>query len=174
MSTTAPSLEIERKYLIALNRSKGDFVALLHKHCPDVKAYKITQVYLNACEGERRVRKRVSEGKFEFFYTEKLPVSDVTRIEEERSITREEYLEYMQEADPTLNPIEKVRFVFQFDGQTFELDMYNFSKNKAILEIELPSEDTPVYLPPFVTVIKEVTGDKAYKNKSLAKTRCFA
>lgn len=169
-----PSLEIERKYLIALNQSKGDFMDLIKKHCSKLQVYKITQTYLAAEEGERRVRKRVSTGKIEFFYTEKFPHSSMSRVENERRITYEEYEEYLSEADPSLHAINKLRLKFIFEGQTFELDMYPFSKTKAILEIELPSEDTPVHLPPFVHVIKDVTSDKAYKNKNLAKTQAFA
>lgn len=51
--------------------------------------------------------------------------------------------------------------------------MYPSSKDKAILEVELASEDTYLELPDFVEVIKEVTQDAAYKNRNLAKNPFF-
>ena len=38
----------------------------------------------------------------------------------------------------------------------------------SVLEVELESEDTPLTLPPYITVLREVTGEKAYKNRALA------
>ncbi|KKU51958.1 MAG: hypothetical protein UX72_C0011G0002 [Parcubacteria group bacterium GW2011_GWA2_47_10] len=41
----------------------------------------------------------------------------------------------------------------------------------AVLEIELTEENDRVFIPPFIEVIKEVTGDSRYSMKSLAKKR---
>ena len=46
--------------------------------------------------------------------------------------------------------------------------MYEFLKDKAILEIELTTECTSVDIPDFIKVIKEVTDDEAYRNYSIA------
>lgn len=171
--TTGP-LEIERKFLISLEQTPAAFAAMLHYYCEKtLKVSTISQTYLIAEEGERRVRKRTTDGKTEFFYTEKFTISGIKRIENECEITEDEYTEYLSEADSKLKTIEKTRYTFQFDGQTIEIDIYAFSTDKAILEIELPSEDTAVSLPHFIHVIREVTEDKAYKNKSLAKTPCL-
>ena len=47
--------------------------------------------------------------------------------------------------------------------------MFPFWSDKAFLEVELPSEDTPVTPPDFVRVIREVTDDNRYTNHALAK-----
>lgn len=39
------------------------------------------------------------------------------------------------------------------------------------MEIELPSESAPVKLPPFLQILREVTGDEAYTNAAPAKAR---
>ena len=41
--------------------------------------------------------------------------------------------------------------------------------DRAILEIELQYEDEAATIPDYVDVIRDVSGEKAYKNKQLAK-----
>ena len=53
-------------------------------------------------------------------------------------------------------------------GKYIEIDVFPFWKDKAYLEIELISEDEKVEIPPFIEIIKEVTQDKRYTNKSIA------
>ena len=52
-----------------------------------------------------------------------------------------------------------------------EIDIFPFSKDKAILEIELNEEQQAFQLPNFIEVIKEVTDDDKYKNVNLAIKR---
>ena len=47
--------------------------------------------------------------------------------------------------------------------------MCPFWSDKAVLEIELSSEDTPISVPEQIHIIKEVTADDNYKNASLAR-----
>ena len=55
-----------------------------------------------------------------------------------------------------------------YSGQLFELDIYPFWNDRATLEIELSDENENFELPPFIEVIKEVTDDDRYKNRSLS------
>ena len=96
-------------------------------------------------------------------------VIDPERVEEyEREITREEYEKLIERRDPNCTFIKKVRHVFEYKGQTFELDVFPFWKNQAYLEIELPDTKTPIDIPDFIEVMREVTEDIAYTNHSLA------
>ena len=52
----------------------------------------------------------------------------------------------------------------------FEEEIYPFWKDKAIMEIELSSEEQQVRFPPEIKVIREVTDDPSFKNIALAKT----
>ena len=51
------------------------------------------------------------------------------------------------------------------------IDVYSFRQDKAIVEIELSSENTAVTFHDFIKVIKEVTDDPEYKNAALAKIK---
>ena len=72
-------------------------------------------------------------------------------------------------ADSSLKQVRKDRYCLTYNDQYYEIDIFPFWDDKAIMEIELKSEDEKVVIPPFIKVIKEVTNDNEYKNKSFAK-----
>ena len=156
--------EIERKFLI-----EYPDVAELEKlpHCQRVE---IIQTYLTAPEGEEsRVRQRGINGNYIYFQTTKKKVTDVKRVEVERRLSKDEYLRLLMDAAPDCRPIRKTRYCLTFDNQYFEIDVYPFWKDKAIMEIELSNEAAEIRFPDLIKVIREVTDDEAYKNASLAK-----
>lgn len=160
----ATPLEIERKYLIEYPN-----LAWLTSH-PDVAVSEITQTYLSSpCGEERRVRMRREGETVHYYYTVKRRVTAVTREEEEAAITEVQYNAYLTEADPNCHPLQKTRYCIPHEGMVLEIDVYPFWDQQAVLEVELLREDTPVALPPEIRVIREVTGEKAFKNSELAK-----
>ena len=114
-----------------------------------------------------------TDGVTKYFYTEKRFISAVTREENEREITREEYEKLRPEADMSLVPIIKTRHILEFSGQCFEIDSYPFSDELASMELELADEEQEIFFPPCAVIIKEVTGDKRYSNAALAKNNGF-
>lgn len=156
--------EIERKFLIEY----PDLDAL--EKLPNCQRVEIIQTYLNAPEGEEtRVRQRGVDGHYIYFQTTKKKISDVKRVEVERRLTQEEYLRLLMDADPSCRPIRKTRYCLTWENRYFEIDVYPFWKDKAIVEIELSDENSEIHFPKILNVIIEVTGDDAYKNASLAK-----
>ena len=163
-------LEIERKYLI--RRPDAATLTAL----PEVRADEITQTYLTMGEDgfSRRVRKRgTAERGWQYTYTRKRTVGFGERIELEDEITEAQYQALLQEAEPSMHTIRKVRYVFRHIGQVFELDVYDFSETTATLEIELPSIDTPVTLPEQIEILRDVTGEPGFSNFSLSKKLAF-
>ena len=49
------------------------------------------------------------------------------------------------------------------------MDVYPFWERTAILETELSDPTHHAEIPPFLTVIREVTGERAYTNRNLAR-----
>lgn len=157
-------LEIERKFLI-----EYPDVAELEK-LPNCQRVEIIQTYLSAREGEEsRVRQRGIDGNYVYFQTTKKPVSDMKRVEVERRLTKDEYLRLLMNADPNCRPIRKTRYCLTSENQYFEIDVYPFWQDKAIMEIELANETAEIRFPVQIKVIKEVTDDDSYKNASLAR-----
>ena len=156
--------EIERKYLIQYPNIKH------LEAMPNCKKVDIIQTYLVSEDGhEYRIRQRGKEGNYIYYKTIKKKISDIKRLELEKRLTKEEYLNLLMNADPSYRQIRKTRYCLTYDKFYYEIDIFPFWKDKAIMEIELKSEDEEVDFPPFIEVIQEVTNDERYKNRSLAK-----
>ena len=157
-------LEIERKYLIYYPNIK-ELEAM-----PNCTKVDITQTYLKSTDDvERRIRARGIDGDYLYYLTEKKKISELTRVETERKLTQDEYLELLMEADNKLHTIRKTRYCLSENNQYFEIDTYPEWDNQAIMEIELSSEDQEVKVPDFIHIVQEVTDDERYKNYSMAR-----
>ena len=156
--------EIERKYLISM--PDPDFLR------QNARSTEIVQTYLlpPAPHVNARVRKRGRNGDWTYTHTEKTRLSDLRRIENERRISREEYETLLQNADPDRNVIQKTRWVLPWKGQNFEIDIFPFWTDRALMELELEDEAQTIELPPRIRVLREVTADYRYLNSSLSKT----
>lgn len=163
--------EIERKFLIKM----PDPDMLKNLDC--VSKTNIIQTYLSSEEFgvERRVRQRGTEKEgYLFTKTEKRITEDPeVRIELEKIINVNEYVHLLTQADNTYHQISKKRTCFIYNNHFFELDIYPFSDEYAVLEIELGKAGESFELPHYFEVIKEVTTDKNFKNSSLAKNLRF-
>lgn len=154
--------EIERKYLI-----RYPDMELLNSRAEKTE---ITQIYLKTRDGRtERVRKRGFDGAYVYTHTQKTRISDVKRIELEREISEEEYTHLLEDADPARSVIQKDRYCLAYREQMFEIDVYPFWNDRAIMEIELDDEGQEIIFPPEIQIIREVTSDKRYTNSSLAK-----
>lgn len=159
-------LEIERKFLVEMPD-----LSLL-----DVRReVNILQIYLENGEGgsQRRVRKIIEKGDTRYVFTEKIFITPVTRKEMESEITREEFVKLLDQVRRDCVPIEKTRFCIYYKEQMFEMDVYPFSGELAILELELESPEQEIFFPPELSVIREVTGNTDYSNANLAKAGAF-
>lgn len=156
--------EIERKYLIKYPNIK------VLEEMPNCTKVDITQTYLKSTDDvERRVRARGIDGDYLYYLTEKKKVTNLKRVEVERKLTQDEYLRLLMEADNKLHTIHKTRYCLTENNQYFEIDIYPEWDDKAIMEIELSSEDEEIKIPKFIKIIKEVTDDNKYLNHEMAK-----
>lgn len=156
--------EIERKFLIKMpNLNK------LIKQA-NIRKVEIIQTYLKSNSlDEIRIRQRGEAGEYTYTKTIKRKVDKIKRIEIEKRISKNEYINLLMEADTNKKQIRKTRYCFLYKNQYFEMDIYPDWKNEAILEIELNDENQKITFPKFVEIIKEVTGDENYSNSGLAK-----
>ena len=156
--------EIERKFLM-----EYPDIEKLEK-LPNCQRVEIIQTYLTAPEGEEsRVRQRGADGNYIYIQTTKKKVTGLKRVEVERRLTKDEYLRLLMDADPNCRPIRKTRYCLTYDNQYFEIDVYPFWDDQAIVEIELNNENDEIRFPADIKVIKEVTEDESFKNASLAR-----
>lgn len=159
-------IEIERKFLIGI----PDIQMLSVK-----KEMDIIQTYLSSGKNnsQRRVRKIKENNSEKYFYTEKIFISPVVRDEKESEITRQKYDELIKDRRTDCASVIKKRICFDYMKQFFEMDIYPFSSEVAILELELENQSQEIFFPHCINVIKEVSGDNRYSNASLATAGAF-
>lgn len=156
-------VEIERKYIIEM----PDMTELskLAGYCRS----EITQTYLLSKPGEaRRVRERRYCDASVYTETVKVRIDKMSSEEREREITESEYRELLCEMKSGTKPIKKTRHSFPYGEITVEIDVYPEWERSCIMETELPSRDATPTLPPFIKILREVTGERGYSNADMA------
>ena len=159
-------LEIERKFLIRMPDPE-------RLAAESTRKIRIRQIYLtiDGNAQSRRLRLWSPEGGKETrYYTEKIRLTDRTRIEREREIGPEEWDALMAEADPERRVIEKTRWCVPSGAHTLEIDIFPFWPDRAFCEVELSSEEERFELPDWLRVMREVTDDRRYTNYALARS----
>lgn len=156
--------EIERKYLI-----RYPDIAHLEAQ-PGCEKWEIVQIYLAETEPGlvRRIRQVTSKGEVKYYKTFKRRLSALSAEEEEGEISQFEYIRFTREGDAGRRPISKVRYRIPYEGHVLEFDVYPFWDDRAILEIELESEEETPQIPEYVQVIRDVSDAPEYKNRMLA------
>lgn len=155
-------IEEERKYIVELN---GDI--------PDSVDSDIVQTYLVADPGvEARLRHRSWNGKDVYVLTTKKPTAQNEQIETERQITKNVYESLLQQADPYRHTIRKRRSSFIWKGQYFELDHFTSPlQGLTILETKGVGANEEIRFPPFLNIVREITGNEAFYNYNIALKR---
>ncbi|MCL2739929.1 MAG: CYTH domain-containing protein [Oscillospiraceae bacterium] len=158
--------EIERKFLV----DKWDFPGYL---IGTAEKLELVQAYLQFPTPEIPTEKRIRKSNDSYFYTEKTKSkgSLLSRQEEEREITKEEFENLMLQQKGSV--IQKLRYKipYQYDGAScIELDVYKgYLGGLIVAEVEFPDIESGKGFNPPMWFGKEVTEDKAYKNASLAQ-----
>lgn len=156
-------VEMERKYLVEYPNIKE------LENMSNCQKVEIIQTYLMSENGEEiKIRQRGKEGNYLYYKTTKKRINNTKQVEKEKRLSKEEYLELLMKADPNCKQIRKTRYCLTHDKKYYEVDVYPFWKDKAIVEVSY--NDSKEYkLPSLFNVLKDVTNDERYKNYSLSK-----
>lgn len=149
------AVEIERKFLVISDDWRKGAVGIDYK-----------QGYISS-DKNRVVRVRIA-GDDGFITIKGAPEKDgISRSEYEYKIPKQDAQEML--ASLCLpGSIEKTRYKIPFGGLTWEVDEFKGANAGLIVaEVELPSADHPVSLPPWAGA--EVSQDPRYSNAELAK-----
>ena len=169
------ALESEKKFIVEPPESWTD---LSHMFDDMIDILQISQTYLEpkGDEPSERVRETISgldkSNKAVYHLNKKYYIKPGVNEEKEYEISKSEYKKLLKNCLKDKCEVKKTRFVFKYKGQIFELDIFkDHLSGLAILEIELINIKDEVKLPPFLKVIKEVTGSKQFNNFQLADKR---
>ncbi|MEC4112749.1 CYTH domain-containing protein [Myroides pelagicus] len=148
-------IEIERKFLVKSN----DFISKSYKKS------KITQGYLNS-NSNRTVRVRIKGNHGYITVKGKSNLAGTSRFEWEKEIDINEVEQLIHLCEDFV--IDKTRYLVDFKGHTFEVDIFHGNNEGLILaEIELTNENETFDQPDWLG--QEVTGDIRYYNSYIAK-----
>lgn len=163
------SREIERRWLL-----EG-----LPMELSALPAKRIVQVYTKIEDEETiRYRKTTDGDRVSYTRTAKIPIAYGECEEDETTCSADDFSTALVSGGPY---IIKDRYLYPWGGYVFEIDVYEIPIDHArkighghdtlvIMEVELPSIDTPIQLPRLSVGPVEITGDKKYSNAGLAKT----
>ena len=160
----APQMN-KHKYLIEM----PDVPAVAAKY--RANALDMMQTYLlpTSPNVERRVRLQRNGTDYLYFYTEKHTMDDGSNWVTVRPISEKQYVGLLMESDFQMHSVRKIKYRFIHQGHRMEMDVYPFSDTRAVLFAF--TDGDPATLPPEIKVIREVTGDPAYKNRRLAQVQ---
>lgn len=171
----ATKYEIERRFLVNFPSSWSE-LAEMFDNLIDIK--RINQTYLErkGKEPSIRVRKTIEgltgDKHIIYHFNQKKFVEEGVNEEKEHEISKNQYEKFLEKPHPDKVTIDKTRFVFKYNDQIFELDVFKGPlKGLAILEIELKDKNQTIELPPFLKIINEVTKDKKFNNFELASRK---
>lgn len=138
---------------------------------PACKRVDIVQTYLcGTGDGTTDIRRRGLDGHYIYYKTEQRRAGGEI-VENEKRLTEDEYTELLKLADPSLRPLEKQRYYLINENQYFDIDVYPFWDDRAVLEIELSHDGEEIHFPDCIKLIKNVTNDPEYTNYALAEMK---
>ena len=121
---------------------------------------------------DRRIMQRGSkENGFKYYYIEKVTLNKDLNEQyvTETPIDKQAYRNLMTEADPQIPSSARTRYSFVWNDKYFEIDLYPFDHDYAILELD--SDLNPDgNLPPF-EIINEITNNQDYSSRILAQSK---
>lgn len=162
-----PPTEIERKFAISLNSLEK-----IKDSLPLIGKLEITQAYLEITdEREVRIRKTEKDGQLSYECTVKTKLDNdnngLVRGEVTEIITAEQFDEAMR--SHIGNIINKTRLMFDLDGNTLEVDVYQgYLEGLLSAEIEFNSTEASENFETPAWLNHEVTDRKDFKNQQLA------
>ncbi len=90
------------------------------------------------------------------------------RLRLEKVISRAEFDHLAQSPDVRCTEIKKTRHFFVWDNQYFRLDVFSAPHRLLLLEAQTTTTQRAINLPPFLTVVRDVTDDARYYNYAIA------
>ena len=155
---------IEHKYLIEY----PDLAWL--DALPSSGKINIVQTYLRS-EPDREVRLRsrgTNDDDCVYYLTEKQIEGEDKRLLHQRHLNKGEYRMMLHQADPDRREIRKTRYSFTHGNLYIDVDVYPCWDDQAVAKVEVSSEDAVVCLPEELHVIREITGEEAYRDSVMA------
>ncbi len=167
-------IEDEDKFLVSEHGQGGFDPASIPVPC---FRSRIVQDYLVTVRpGEvPRIRSRSGDDGVSYYHTVKKPIGGGASYEDDKLVDGREYSALSGFRDPEFMTVVKDRYCFFYEQQFYEVDVFIEPRADLVLmEAERTDRAPELKLPPFINVIRKVTGDKNYSNKEIARRSKYA
>ncbi|XP_011208775.1 TRPL translocation defect protein 14 isoform X4 [Bactrocera dorsalis] len=166
--------------LLATSRKLKFLVATLpaDSEFPPFQDFDVVHHYLQSSgpKVQARLRKRGQKNHWSYIHTIRRPnVHGQSRIEVKTQLTHRDYMNLLAQRDDAHFTIYKRRRCFLINNQYFQLDIYrepSHPRCKGLILLETYSSHSgdalKNYMPKFLNIVKEVTGDPAYSMFNLS------
>ncbi|XP_054740755.1 TRPL translocation defect protein 14 isoform X2 [Anastrepha obliqua] len=166
--------------LLATSRKFKFLVASLppDSEFPPFQDFDVVHHYLQSSgpKVQARLRKRGQKNHWSYIHTIRRPnVHGQSRIEVKTQLTHRDYMNLLAQRDDAHFTIYKKRRCFLINNQYFQLDIYkepSHPRCKGLILLETYSSHSgdalKNYMPTFLNIVKEVTGDPAYSMFNLS------
>ncbi|XP_011177830.1 TRPL translocation defect protein 14 isoform X3 [Zeugodacus cucurbitae] len=166
--------------LLATSRKLKFLVATLppDSEFPPFQDFDVVHHYLQSSgpKVQARLRKRGQKNHWSYIHTIRRPnVHGQSRIEVKTQLTHRDYMNLLAQRDDAHFTIYKRRRCFLINNQYFQLDIYkepSHPRCKGLVLLETYSSHSgdalKNYMPKFLNIVKEVTGDPAYSMFNLS------
>lgn len=139
--------------------------------------FQVVHHYLHSAQKgyQTRLRKRVRNGRPTYTFTVRKPELQGQTVELKQPCSQRDYINLLTHRDDSHLPVFKTRRCFLYQNQQYQLDMYRAPchsrcKGLILLETFTTLEDSEIIpsLPPFLKVVRNVTGDPAFSMYNLS------
>jgi hypothetical protein len=91
------------------------------------------------------------------------------KIQKKRQITAREYIQLLDSRDISKTQVKKIKQCFIFESKYFMLETFmNIEPNVSILRVETTMQSASKKLPPYLKIVREVTGEQDYETWNMA------
>lgn len=134
------------------------------------KAMQIEQTYLTSDKGiEKRLRKvSFNDCVYYLFSVFKVLEDGSKIIVSEKQVDKKVYESLLEFKDKECEPIRKIRYYFAYNGEYFNLDIFEGMKDIGILEVT-EREGITLEVPKYVSIMEVVSDNELYFNRNIAK-----
>ena len=155
-------------YEVETAASGSEAIEVIEKTQPDLIILDVMLPDIDGFTVTRRIRQQRNGEDYLYFYTEK-HMTESGQWETEKPIAEKQYIRYLMEGDTSLHAVHKIKYRFTYNTTAFEIDVYPFCAERAVMRAALPVGQNTLDVPPQIEILREVTGDPAFKNRQLAR-----
>lgn len=95
-------------------------------------------------------------------------------IQKKRGITAREFIELLENQDPNRQRVKKTRQCFVFNKQYYMVESFdNIKPYPSILRLETTKENQKAKLPPYLPIVREVTGEQEFETWYMSDNAYF-